>query len=185
MTGALAGVKVCVFENGSVNESYCATTDSNGLFAIYQLPEADYYILAFTKTGYQSNLQLAFGNIATSSVLYSEEEISGAAGLVGATYPASGKGLLTFVAFNSTGAAVSGYTVATTPNSGEGPYYADGNGLLDQNLAATSTSGWGAFFNMDPGNYDVDFTHASTNCEDLPGVMVVDGYLTYAVTGCL
>jgi len=62
LSGAVAGVEVCVFENGSANKNLCATTNSEGQFALFGLPEATYFVLSMTKAGYQSNLQLAIAN---------------------------------------------------------------------------------------------------------------------------
>jgi hypothetical protein len=184
LNGAVAGVEVCIFENNSVNRNFCAITNSDGAFALYELPESTYFVLSMTKAGYQSNLQLALANTLTTSLMLTEEEISAAATALGVTYPASNTGLIVFVALDAMASPVSGFTAALTPQTGSGPFYAGADNLLNQSLTATSTTGWGAFFNLTPQYYALDFTHASTTCEDLPEVIVVSGYLTYVVTGC-
>jgi hypothetical protein len=154
------------------------------LFAIVELPESDYYILSMTKAGYQSNLQLAIPNIPTTSLMFTEQEISTAASSVGVTYPASNTGLIVFIALDEAVLPVSGYRAAVAPQSGSGPFYAGEDGTLGQSLAASSSIGWGVFFNLSPANYQLDFTHPSTTCEVLKDVPVVGGFLTYVITGC-
>ncbi|MBN1653374.1 MAG: hypothetical protein JXA30_06310 [Deltaproteobacteria bacterium] len=184
MSGFLPGVKVCIFENDSVNESLCATTDSEGYFALYGLAESSYFIVAMTKDGYQSNLQLALANTLTVGLMYTNEEIALAARSIGVTYPTGNTGIMVFSALDSTAYPVAGYTAAITPLSGTGPFYANADNSLDNAQTISSTTGWGAFYNLTPGKYKLDFTHPSLACEDLPDVSIVSGYLTYVVSGC-
>jgi len=100
--GALAGVEVCIFENESINRNHCATSDAQGNFALYGLPESGYFVLSMTKAGYQSNLQLAIANTPTTSLMLTEQEISASATELGVTYPTSNTGMIVFIALDMT-----------------------------------------------------------------------------------
>jgi len=184
LTGTISGAEVCIFENGAANRDYCTTTDSDGLFALYGLPESVYFIVSMTKAGYQSNLQLVFPNIHTASVMYTEKQISDSAISLGVSYPTDNTGQLVFIALDANAIPVSGYTVSLTPQSGDGPFYAGADYYLDKSAVASSAAGWGAFFNVTPGKYTLDFVYSGLTCEALPEIMVESGYLTYVLTGC-
>ncbi|MBN1655314.1 MAG: hypothetical protein JXA30_16225 [Deltaproteobacteria bacterium] len=185
LSGAVQGVEVCVFENNTPNKDLCATTNDLGEFAIFDLPDAFYFILSMTKEGYQSALQLAIPGSLTSALIFTEQEIADAAQAVGVSYPVEGTGSLAFLAFNASGAPVSGFSVSLAPESGSGPYYSDTERALDSSLTSSSSSGWGVFYNLAPGNYALDFSHTSAACEDLSRIMVVIGYLSNVSTSCI
>jgi hypothetical protein len=185
MSGAVPGVEVCVFENNIPNENLCATTNAQGEFAIYNLPEEVFFVLSLTKDGYQSGLQLAIPNSLTSGLIFTEEEIAAAAQVAEVDFPAADTGLLAFLALDETGLPVSGYSVSIRPASGSGPFYNDANNAIDTSLASSSASGWGVFFNLPPGYYSLDFSHASATCEGLSRILIVSGYLSNVVTGCI
>lgn len=185
MNGAIAGVKVCVFENNVPNENLCAMTGTQGEFAIYNLPEELFIVLSTAKDGYQSSLQLAIPNSLTSILIFTEEEIASAAQTAAATYPSVDAGMLAFLALDATGTPVSGYNVSIRPAAGSGPFYNDANNALDISLTSSSASGWGVFFDLPEDYYSLDFSHASATCNDLSQILIVNGYLSTVVTGCL
>jgi hypothetical protein len=182
----LGGVEVCVFENGNKNLNLCTTTNAQGQFALYELPEEVYFILSMSKSGYQSNLQLAFPYTTTSGLMFTEGEIAASAQAVQVTYPAENTGSLAFVALDTSGAPVAGYSVSISPSAGSGPFYGNASDTLDNSLTSSSATGWGVFFNLPAGSYSLDFSHASMSCQDpYSQIMVESGYLSYVITACL
>jgi hypothetical protein len=181
LSGALEGVNVCWRDNNT----FCTTTNADGGFAIYDLPSSEkYFVLSMSKTGYQSNLQLAFPGTLTAGLMFTSEEMTKEATAMGVT-PTSGTGSIVFIVYDGTPATLAGYTVAITPKVGSGPFYADTTGLLSKTATSSSAMGYGAFYNLPAGKYQLDFSHSSLNCTDLPDVIVESGYLTYVVTACL
>jgi len=144
-----------------------------------------FFVIAMSKDGYQSALQVAIPNSLTSVLMFTEEEIAAAAQAVEATYPAADTGLLAFLAVDARGISVSGYSVSVVPPFGLGPSYFDRNNNIDTTLTSSSASGGGAVFEMPPGSYTLDFSHASLNCGDLFLISVVSGYITNVLTSCL
>ncbi|MBN1653385.1 MAG: carboxypeptidase regulatory-like domain-containing protein [Deltaproteobacteria bacterium] len=183
LTAPVEGVKVCLFEDGEEVEDSCTETNADGQFALLGLPEEPVFVLSMSKEGYQSNLELAFANQLTTSLMFTEDEIRDVADAIDISYPEEDTGLIVFSALGVN--PVSGFTAELTPDSGDGPYYANTNNDIDDSLEEASAIGWGAFYNVPAGTYALDLNHDSLVCSDLPEVTVESGYLTYVVTYCL
>jgi len=180
----LSGVEVCPLEDGLFP---CVTSDEEGAFLLTGLPQQDYYALTFTLEGYQPVLQLAFAFAELQSImLLSDEQTAAAMTEANATYPETDTGSVIFSAttLNDQGELVplSGYgsMLDPTPAVSLGPVYANEEQILDIWLPTSTAAGWGAYFNVTPGDYFVYFGHPSLFCLPIP-VQVVAGYQSSAM----
>jgi hypothetical protein len=176
----VAGAEVCVFESP---QPFCAITDQNGVFTLKGLPDASGYVLSSTKSGYQSNLRLAFPwQTLSPTTLYTDAQAEAIAAAVGGVYPDNTTGHILFGAgtSGSQGEAVmvEGFTASLAPPSGLGPFYANAGNQIEPGLTASTSAGWGAFFNVAPGDYQVLFSHPTLSCGEPVGARVVGGYVT-------
>jgi hypothetical protein len=173
-------VKVCVYNDA---KTPCTNTLADGTFKLKGLPEGTYYILAMTKSGYLSDLRLSYAfeeQIAT--ILFSDEQMKAAADFVGAKYPDTANGFISFYGTKSNAdgslALLDNYSVKIEPKSGTGPIYYNTQGVLDKTLTRASTNGWGVFFNVAPATYAITFTHPTLKCGDTGSVIVAPGYIS-------
>jgi hypothetical protein len=174
----LSGVQVCVLDDPA---QPCATTGAEGTFALKGLSDSEWNLLAFEATGYQPVVRLAYRfQTLSPSFMYTTAQVEAIATAVGATYPDPSTGHVVFGAGAAADAAqmAAGFTVSLQPAGGVGPYYAGEDQLLDPALTAASSAGWGAFFNLAPGDYEVTFSNASAPCGEPVPARVAAGYLT-------
>ncbi len=176
----VSGVQVCV--HGDPSEP-CATTGPEGTFALKGLSNREWFAVTLDKAGYQPVLRLAYPfQTLSPCFLYTTAQAEAFATAVGATYPDASTGHLLFGA----GVAVeqgaeqmaAGFTVSLEPAGGLGPFYANESQQLDPALTAASSAGWGAFFNLAPGDYRASFSNASGPCGEPIPTAVASGYLT-------
>ena len=174
------GVQICV--NGEPSEP-CATTGPEGTFALKGLSDREWFSITLEKAGYQPVLRLAFPfQTLSPSFMYTTAQAEAFATSVGATYPDPATGHLLFgagVAAEWGGEQMAaGFSVSIEPAGGLGPFYADERQQLDPALTAASSSGWGAFFNLAPGDYQVSYSSASGPCGEPVSTAIAAGYLT-------
>lgn len=178
----LQGVQVCLLDNAQVP---CATSGADGGFVLSNLPDQEYYLVTLGRSGYQSVLRAAAPlEVLTPTVLFTDQQAQASYGAVGGSYPETATGSIGFSAatVNAGGEVVpvQGYSVSLTPApaAAVGPVYGDESNALDPALQASSAAGWGAFYNVTPGDYELVFTHATLDCGQPQPVKVAAGYLS-------
>jgi hypothetical protein len=178
----LPGVQVCLLDNTGVA---CATSGADGGFALSDLPEQEYYLVALSKSGYQSVLRAAAPlEVLTPTVLFTDEQAGASYTAAGGSYPETATGSIGFSAgsINAQGEVVpvQGYSVSLTPVPAPAvdPVYADESRALDTALQASSSAGWGVIYNVTPGDYMLTFTHGTLSCGEPRPVKVAPGYLS-------
>jgi hypothetical protein len=192
---AVEGAEVCVYEN----EDICTTTDENGEFMLEGVPaDADVY-LSFTKDGYGSKIMgfspgsssLAVTVDIASDALHEvrataagavDSEETGMISAAAITYNTD-KVDSPFAVSNAAGdwIMLEGVSFALEPENGTGPVYADADEILDPSLDATAEPGWAVFFDVEPGEYTVTFSHPTMSCMVVQGkdkLTVVAGHVT-------
>lgn len=174
----VSGVQVCVLDDPS---EPCATTGPEGTFALKGLSQKEWFVISIDKAGYQSVARLAYAfQTLSPTYSYTTVQAEAFATAVGATYPDPATGHILFGAGAEQDATqmAAGYTVTLDPPSGIGPFYAGEDQQLDPALTAASPAGWGAFFNLAPGDYQLVFSNASGQCGEPVAARVAAGYLT-------
>jgi hypothetical protein len=195
----IEGVEICVYEN----EDICTTTDENGEFTLEGVPADTDVYLSFTKDGYGSKI-MGFSS-GSSSLAVTVDLASDALREVRATaagaVDSEEKGSITAAAItyntdkvdspwassSETGdwIRLEGVSFALEPESGTGPVYADADDVLDPSLDVTAEAGLVYFYDVEPGEYTVTFSHPSMSCmlvQGLDELMVVAGHRTYGLT---
>lgn len=162
----LEGVEVCFDEPADID---CLQTDADGEGSA-DLPINSDLKVRLTKTGYPE--VLTHGNteevdlVGAQVGILSEEAADAALTLLGLTRDAT-KGHVLFVAATNVTlqSKVAGVTADLTATTGT-QFYATTAGLPDTGLDATTTAGAGAIVNIDPGDYEMTFTHDTATCVD-------------------
>ncbi|MBN1655714.1 MAG: hypothetical protein JXA30_18255 [Deltaproteobacteria bacterium] len=203
----IEGVQVCIFERDDIP---CVITDSEGKFAF---PEAFSQsideLISFTKEGYPPYLRAVGGGLGFIMMtrIMDDEQMKEVEELFGVTFADDEKGSIVFGAARSNAGNVDspytfeyndlyqisaeGVSVSLEPDEGIGPYYVDDEERYDLSLDATSIAGWGSISNLDPGEYDILFTHPTLQCTNVNPAMntkvrVVAGYImNYVSAFCL
>jgi hypothetical protein len=119
-----------------------------------------------------------------------DEQVKEAAKITGATYPDDETGGILFGAYTTNdenkespfafmyGAFelifLEDVTVTVSPDKGIGPIYVDDKEEYDTSLKATSEAGWGVIDNLEPGDYELTFTHPTMTCSAMDGSPTVE-----------
>jgi hypothetical protein len=199
----LAGMRICLYFPKESPQP-CTKSAADGHYEI-AMPQNAMVGLSYVLAGYTSEILIGLTGSETAQQLdYSAfptattDALAGAAGqkldatkaqlFVSVTAPSSTPGL---------GAGVSGVTMAISPSSGAGPFYASSSGLPDTGLTSTSAFGLAAFVNVEPGQSVIALTPPSGSCApSTPGAswpgtgpnsttaVLVAGYLTHVTVPC-
>jgi hypothetical protein len=166
----LPGVKVCVYQNASIP---CATTGADGTFTLEGLPPLTNLVLTFEKDGYlkeSKTIQTASTDMQVTNPMFMFP--TGVQGPSGVTQDPS-KGAVSFFAIGPVPGnpdqnafqTEPGVSVTITPavTKEQGPYFGDGRGKFDP-TATTTLNGLGFFYNLAPGDYQLNFEHPSLDC---------------------
>jgi hypothetical protein len=186
----LSEVEICLLDEEGFA---CESSDADGAFLLSGVPSRDWYLLTFASEGYQPAVRLALAFDALEpTVLLSDEQASANMEAPNATYPETETGSITFSAStpNEEGGpeplADFRVLLEPTPTVSRGPVYATEEQAPDIYLSASSAAGWGAFYNVTPGDYQLYFDHPSLTCGGPVPLRVVAGYMTSNVsTQCL
>jgi len=194
---AIEGAQVCVYDNIDIP---CVNSRADGVFKLEGVPYINDPRLSVTKDGYQSVLRHVEGGTMRDRVvekaipLYTNEQFEQLAIAAGADYPEKNTGAI------FTGAAkariegedspftlswdgggdmilLDGFTVVLEPQSGIGPVYRDAEGAPDSSLNASSIYGQADFFNLEPGDYSLHFSHPDLDCYYPIPTTVVAGFV--------
>lgn len=201
----LAGVKVCLREP-KLNVP-CIETDTEGKFSLAGLPPNRNVAVAvpayvtFEKSGYLSLVRgtgLGNGNqtLSPQTRLYTMAEAEAIATTLGVSLPTTKTGWLGLgaLALNFDGTrrlsafsegttkqiTVEGVTFTMDPAPGKGPFYADENegfSPADAALGSTTIAGFGYFFDVPAGSYDVAASHPKLNCGGRLTIQAIPGFL--------
>lgn len=192
---ALEGVEVC--ETDTTN---CVTTGADGR-ATLTLPANQAISYTMAKDGYMTRL---FADVTDETFnirpfftwpMFRDDEIEDLAASVMIPYPLT-EGWIAMQAFN-TGSQDPFHTQGVTHELVDGTatqYYTDESGQPTLGLSATTSTGQGGFFEVTPGEHQVEFGGTVTNCQtsiawpgDAPNrvkVPVRVGVLTFADVIC-
>lgn len=161
----LGGVEVCA--RGL--DRPCAVTEGGGDFLIDHLPEDTDIVVTmekegFLRTAYHHNTAL---DQEWRKTLMSDMIVNTMTNKVD-TEQVPGRGHAMFILWSGpdydTFERVEGISLTVSPAGGERFYQASG-GMPDPALTATSSSGAGGAFNLEPGDYTMTFTGAGLTCE--------------------
>ena len=163
----LEGVKVCLDTPPGVE---CATTDAKGKGTLSGIPKSTRIRARVTRADFLS--VITHGNTDDKDIkgaqiqLLSEADADKAFETLKLTKDSSKGHILFATATDVTlETKVADVSVSTTTTSGKFVFV---NAALgpDDALTATSTAGAGGIVNVDPGNYEMTFSHASKKCVD-------------------
>jgi hypothetical protein len=143
-----------------------ATTTAGGSYAVCVPPDTS-VSLAFQKTGFYGQVFLRV-TVATELYLdvrlFHENEICPLWTSLGATCPSTTDGFITIATLDSAGTSLAGVSGTIAPVSGSGPFYFDDTFTYDPALMQTSTAGFFALGNLQPGLVTLTLSHASLTC---------------------
>jgi len=181
----LNNVEVCLFENDTVP---CASSDADGYYRFSHLPNETSYLITLSKSGFAPSLKpaLPYMSVMTTSLI-PQSQLQSFASQAGQSLSNS-KAVVIFAGVK-TGpgdnvAALEGFRVGTDPASGGVPAYINYNEsqgiFMDPALSASSVLGFGAIFNMAPGEYELTITHpdSSLDCSTRIPVVTRAGYVS-------
>jgi hypothetical protein len=201
----LAGVEVCLREP-KLNVA-CVKTDASGKFTLTGIPPNRNLavpvtaFVSFVKAGYLSMLRAtALGNgnqtFSPQTRLYTTADAQAVATALGVGLPDSKTGWLGLGAFalnpddtkrlsafsegTTKQITVEGATFSMDPARGSGPYYADASEQFsspDASSGSTSIAGFGYFFDVPAGKYDVAVSHPKLECGGAINLEVVPGFV--------
>jgi len=196
---AIEGARVCVYDD---NDIPCVKSGADGVFKLEGISNDLMNIyLSVTKDGYQPVLRYLMGGtqrdrtLETVAPLYTKEQFEQWAINAGADYLEKNTGaIFTGAVKLRTGGEDSpftvswdgggdyvytdGFTVVLEPKSGIGPLYLDAEEAPDSSLNAASIRGMAAFFNLEPGDYTLHFTHPDSDCGEPIPITVAAGFVT-------
>jgi hypothetical protein len=184
----------------------CVDSEADGSFELV-VPIGTAVLLSLNKDGYLPLLFPLSGGtqrdrtMDVGITMATDQQAEDAADAAGATYPEETTGGILAGAvrentenedspftFTADGGGeyifVEGATVVLEPESGVGPVYLDADEAADSSLEATSASGRADFYNVEPGDYTLQFTHPELDCGEPILVTVVAGY-TRSWTGVI
>jgi hypothetical protein len=200
----IAGAAVCVYFP-QTSPKACTATAADGTYSLPGVPSGTQEMISASAAGYVSVLQM--GTVtADKSTINGFMPTVGAANAIGTVVSVEldlTKGQLVFIEDAGMGPPPDGgmamnpadVTVSLSPASGKGPFYANTAGVPDTSLQKTTTSGFGAFLNLAPGDYDLTFSppsgktctanHAWSNGK--PNgikVRIAAGFITALIASC-
>lgn len=146
-----------VCENDTDN---CVMTDEEGMASIV-LPSDTEVSYTITKEGFASYLwsDVNTGGLEHWTWMFSEEEVTRLAGLVGATFPGTGDGLIVIRAFTDPGVM---FDLVGEPNE---PFYFVNGDTPSREIDATTEDRRGGFTDVAPGEYQIDVIGAPGPCK--------------------
>ena len=160
----LGGVEICVHDL----DLPCVFSDGTGDFLLEGLPENTDVVVTMWKDGH---LHTAYHHNTALDQEWRKTLMSN--GIVNTmtnrvdTEQRPGMGHAMFILWNGpdydTFERVEGWSVSVEPTGGE-HFYQAGGGLPDPELTATSSSGSGGIFNLEPGQYSLTFSGAEGTC---------------------
>lgn len=163
--GGLGDVEICV--RGV--DVPCVTTEGDGEFLVDHLPEETDIVVTMRKDGhlataYHHNTAL---DQEWRKTLMSDAIVNQMTNRVD-TEQRPGKGHAMFILWSGPDYddfdRVEGVAMALEPAGGE-LFYQAGGGFPDPALVATSKSGSGGAFNLEPGDYELTFSGGGLTCE--------------------
>ena len=164
----VSGVEVCVREHAEIA---CATSDAEGAWSLSGAPPSSELALTFQKDGYISVLRPVLTGL--SDVVLQDDEnhlltVQQLEALWAGVSIDPAKGAIAFFATALGTRLRSGsldwardVTLSVSPDVGDGPLFLDETGTYVPGATAT-TGGYGGLLNLDPGDYTLTFTHASS-----------------------
>lgn len=190
----IAFADVCLIEPAGD----CTRSNEIGEFYILNVERQSKILLRFLKNGYYPNVaQYSVGN-DTEFLNYflASDEISDLGASLAGVNRDDSKGIIIFAARTGKGPQatnVEDVGMTLTPASGDGPFYAVANGF-DHNRTTTTAVGGGSYFNVEPGDYVLTYSHPDRTCRPYYGwpgpdessllVRVVGGFSTYTNQVC-
>jgi hypothetical protein len=166
---ALSAVRVT-----ALGRSESTATDSTGQYLLL-LPVGLHTKLRFEKMGFVpiiAPFELGRKPLVDSEVLATDDEATALTKVVTAArpWPATDVGLIAVRTFTgprgTIATSLAGATIALVEKAGKGPVYADAAGNPDLSLTATSSSGLAYFFDLPPGDRELEITHPGHTCDD-------------------
>jgi hypothetical protein len=190
---ALAGVKVCVYDNAGVP---CATTDSDGNYTLGGLPEKLDVYLSYEKDSFARMLFKPMPGTGTEmpAMLMVTSEYRDAFAKVGGIEPDAATGFIYFGAnlLESRGTMfhqrfgtlevyyLRAYSLSVAPPAKAGPVYVSSHWAPDATLTVSSAAGWG-IVQATPGDYTLSYEHPSLTYPTVTA-KVVKGFITTYVS---
>jgi len=178
----------------------CVMTGFDGEFQFPNIPRNTRVMFRFIKNGYYPNMAHYTTKETEEFLTYylTNDEVNDLAFNVAEVARDDNKSVLIFAVRTGKGpdaTNVPDVTVTLSPTSGVGPFYAMATGL-DKTLTATTTTGGGSWFNVEPGSYTLTYTHATKKCEPYYGwkhegaentldVRTDPGFITYTNQICV
>jgi hypothetical protein len=201
----IAGAQVCVY-SPLTSPKACATTGADGTVSLSGVPAGTQEMISATKSGYVSLMQMGTLTAANATLRGTMPTIGAATALgtvVSVEADLTNLGHLVFITGAGNGPTpdggmpndTAGVTASLSPASGKGPFYANTAGVPDTSLTATTTSGFGSFLNLPPGDYDLTFSPPSgKTCTEVYAwsngkpngfkVRIVAGFITGVILAC-
>jgi hypothetical protein len=162
-TQPLPDVEICVFGH---DEIPCVHSDLTAQFTLKGVPanselllsffKADYFLHLATYTSTDQNDHFSYG-------LVSDLAMDAMASTVSVEIDGSKSQIIFGANVEKDGDRVEDVSVSMSPASGEGPFY-QGTAGLDKTMSTTGSKGTGGFLNVEPGEYEITFTHPSKTC---------------------
>jgi hypothetical protein len=152
----LAGTEVCVRDHP---ELACDTATTNGGFGLV-VPALEEVVVEFTHEGHVTNLfhlRLDDDLQAILHVLVAQDAADYIVEQAGGEVDPA-KGIVAMLAGSD------GVVGSMTPMSGVGPVYLNSLGIPIEDLTETSSAGFFGFTNVDPGEYEVSWSHPTKTC---------------------
>jgi len=147
----------------------CVTTEKDGDFLLDHLPEDEDIVVVMKRDGYLTTAYHHNTSLAQEwrKTLMSDSIINTMTSRA-ETEQKPGKGHAMFIVWSGPDYdefdRVEGISVTIRPSQGE-KFYQAGGGFPDPELKATSNSGGGGVFNLEPGDYELTFSGAGKTCE--------------------
>lgn len=174
----LGGVEVCVDGMATIR---CATSAADGTFALHGLPAQTDLVLTTRKDGYVKTLraiETASTDMDGTGFPLVTTKRGGPRPDLGFTYDDS-LGAISFFALKiekDGGAALPvDVRVTLAPQAGHGPFFTTDRNVFDQ-TATASIGGLGFFFNVEPGDYVLNFDDQGADCAPISFPFGAFGY---------
>ena len=164
----LAGAEVCLNwglnEDGSYETSSCQTSSETGEVVHADVPGDAQVLIEVVKEGYMTviaTLETLIDDVNWFTVSPPSQALLVAAATAGVSVDET-KGHISVWVLNQTNESLDGFTISLEGSESPVAYF--GSGLVDPSLTATSLTGIGGFFNVDPGSYTVNVEKEGVLC---------------------